>query len=313
MVVMPVFVPVFMPVLVLVLIVVVIIIVVVLPGTALDFRNPGSGSSHLVEIELAGIDELVQIHVTEIALQDFSAGVQGGDYLLHAREFFRLDGRSFVEQHYVAELYLFYHQALQILFAYVRLLKGIAAGELALHPQGVNHGNDAVQFGIDELLGAYLGHRADGLGDGAGFADAAGFDHYVIELVHLAELGELRHKVHLQGAADASVLQGHQRIVGITHDAALLYELGIDIHFADVIHYDGELDSFLICKDAVKGCLAASQVSGHQKYRYLLFFQINCHFVTQEFSTLKSKHCSTDNSTYAVTEARDGGRRGSRP
>ena len=116
--------------------------------------------------------------------------------------------------------------------------------------------------------------------DGSRFADAAGFYHYVVEPVEAAEVAELRNQVHLQSAAYATVLKCYQTVVRASDNAALLYQVGIYVDLADVVDDYGELDSFLVCEDAVqKGGLAAPEVSGHKKDRDLLFFVIDCHNV----------------------------------
>ena len=256
---------------------IVIIIVIVV---AFYFGYPGSAGCHLLEVELAGINKFVEIHISVIALHYIYTWIQGLDYLLLAGEFLWLHLGGFVQQHHVAELYLLYHQALQVFIVDVGATESIAAGKLALHAKGVNYCDYAVQFGIDELLRAKLRNAAYGLCNGTGLADAAGFDNDVVELVHLAEFGELRHKVHLEGAADATVLQGHQTVVGAAHYAALFNQVGVYVHLADVVYDDGEFDSLFIGKDAVQESrLAASEVTGHEEYRNLFFFQCYCHFV----------------------------------
>ena len=60
------------------------------------------------------------------------------------------------------------------------------------------------------------------------------------------------HEVHLQGAADTAVLQGHQRVVLLVDDAALLDEVGVDVHLADIVDDDGETDAFFVLKDPVE-------------------------------------------------------------
>ena len=88
------------------------------------------------------------------------------------------------------------------------------------------------------------------------------------------------HEVHLQRAADTAVLQSDERIVGAAHYASLFDQGGVDVHFADIVHYHGELDPFLIGEDAVQQrCLAAPEVTGDEKDRNLFFFQIYCHIV----------------------------------
>ena len=149
--------------------------------------------------------------------------------------------------------------------------------ELILQPQGIHHGDDAVQHGkpVQGCLGHEGGNGADGLCYGGGFADAAGLDDDVVELLHAGDVGQLLHEVHLQGTADAAVLQGYERFVLLAHYAPLGYEFGIDVHLPDVVDDDGKPDAALVLQDAVQqGCLAAAQITREQQDGYFFY----CHF-----------------------------------
>ena len=77
--------------------------------------------------------------------------------------------------------------------------------------------------------------------------------------MHASDVTQLLHEVHLQGTADASVLQGYQRVVLLSHDASLLYQVGIDVHLTNVVDDDGKLDAFLVLQNAIQKCgLAAA-------------------------------------------------------
>ena len=131
-----------------------------------------------------------------------------------------------------------------------------------------------------DILRAEHRQGADGLGDRGRLADAAGLDDDVVELPHRGDFGQLCHEVHLQGAADAPVLQGHEAVVRLADDAALLDEVRVDVHFADVIDDDGELDTFLVGKDPVQERgLAAPEISGDKEHRDLFLFQFDSHII----------------------------------
>ena len=95
------------------------------------------------------------------------------------------------------------------------------------------------------------GNRADGLGDGAGLADAAGFNHNVVEALHGSNILQLLHQVHLQGTTNATILQGNEAVVLLTHNTALLNEACIDVHLTYIVHDNCKADSFLIGKNTV--------------------------------------------------------------
>ena len=111
----------------------------------------------------------------------------------------------------------------------------------------------------------------DGLRDGRRLADAARLDGDVVEALHAGDFLQLRHEVHLQRAADAAVLQGHEAVVRLPHDAALLDQVRVDIHFAQVIDDHRELDAATVRQDPVQERrLPAPQVAGDQQHRQCL-------------------------------------------
>ena len=89
-------------------------------------------------------------------------------------------------------------------------------------------------------------------------ADAAGLYHDIVEAVERDDVLQLLHEVHLQRAADTTVLQGHQRVVLLVHDTSLLYKACIDVHLPDIVYDDGELDTLLVLKDTVEQCRLAA-------------------------------------------------------
>ena len=96
-------------------------------------------------------------------------------------------------------------------------------------------------------------------------AYSAGFYYYVVELVLAYNVVELFHKVHLQRAADAAVLQCHKAVVLLSDYAPFFNQVCIDVHFADVVYDDSELNAFLVGKYVVNQCgFPASEVSGKQ-------------------------------------------------
>ena len=196
--------------------------------------------------------------------------LQLAQYSLYAGKLFGSDLRSLVEENLVAELHLLYDEAGEVFLTDVVLCEVVASGKLVLEAQCVNDGDDGVEFGnafsgevgIDARIGA------DGLCDWSRLADAACFDDNIVEALLRHDVAELLYEIHLQCAADASVLKSHEIVVLLSHNATLLDECGVDVHFADVIDDDGELDALLIGKYTVEECcLSASKISGEQKHR----------------------------------------------
>ena len=247
---------------------------------SLNGGNPGGRCSHGVKIEHARIDELVQVYISVVALQHLGAGVDALHNALELAQLFRGNIGRLVQQHDVAEFNLLNDQALQVVFADVFLLQGSTAFELVLHAQGVHHRGNAVH--VRKTVGYRLRsqgrHGADGLGNGSRLADTAGFNHNVIELAGGHQVGQLGHQVHLQGAADATVLQGHQAVVRGAHNATFLHQVCINVHLANVVHNNGELNALLVGQNAIqKRSLSASQIPGEQQHRRFFSIKSNVH------------------------------------
>ena len=106
---------------------------------------------------------------------------------------------------------------------------------------------------------------ADGLCNGRGFANARCLYDDIVKAFRLHQVAQLKHEVHLQRAADTTVLQCHQRFVLLVHYTAFLYQVGIDVHLADVVDDNGKAYTFFVIKDTVEqGSLAAAQVSSDE-------------------------------------------------
>ena len=175
-----------------------------------------------------------------------------------------------VEQDDVAELYLLYDKVLYVFFCYLIARQSLSVAKLVLHPQSVHHGDYAVEPCEAILPVAWLHGRdgADGLGYGGRFADAACLYDDIVKLLHGSYLAELLHEVHLQSAADASVLQGYEALVLLSHHTTLLYECGVDIHLSYVVDDDGKFYTLFIAEYAIEQCgLSAAEVSCQQQHR----------------------------------------------
>ena len=232
-----------------------------------DFANPSGRGGCPCEVEEMGVDELVQFHVAIVTFDDFRSRLEGMDDVTDALPFGRFHFRGLVQQHKVAEFYLLDDKVLDVFFADVLAGQVVAAGKFTLQAECVDNGYDAVQFGCSIACVGFSHARdgADGLRNRFRLADTAGFDDDVVEAVHLQDIVQLFHQVHLQGAADASVLERYQAVVFLAHDASFLDKVGIDVHFTDVVHDDGELDAPFVGKDVVyQGCFPATQITGQE-------------------------------------------------
>ena len=240
----------------------VVIIIVIVVVDAFELADPGGGCGHVLEIEGAGAEYAREVEIGIVALYDGSFGLDCANDGAYACGLFGGDFRYFVEYYYVAELNLLYDEALDVLFADVGALQGVAAGKFAAQAQGVDHRGHAVEAWKH---GAGCGRQklrdgTDGLGYGRGFADAAGFDDYVVEVARGGQFGELLSEVHLEGAADASVLKRHEvgGIFGCAHDAAFADERCVDVDLAYVVDDDGKADAAFVGEYTVEECCLAA-------------------------------------------------------
>ena len=268
-------------VLMLIIVVVIIVVIILLLMRFLHLVNPCSRGGHPVEVEHTRVDDFGEVYIAVVALYNLCHGLYGLENALDALPLFRLHLRSLVEENDVAELNLLDNEVFDILLADIVFHEVVAGPELIFHAQCVDHGDDAVDDGhpvVNELR-SHGGNGADGLCDGSRFADAAGLDDDIVEALHLHDILQLLHEIHFKCAADASVLQCHEAVVFLVYDTPLLYKVRINVHFADIIHDDGEFYAALIGENAVeKRCLSAAQITGEQQYRYIFA----CHIIFEK-------------------------------
>ena len=211
-----------------------------------------------------GIDDEVEVYISIVALKDFCLRLDGADNLLQMLQLLRLYFCRLVQQDDVAELHLLDNERCQVFLIDILLHQVGTVGKFIFHAEGIYHGNDAVeaQDAVLDVLRTERWDGADGLGDRSWLADTACLNYDIVEALHVYDFLQLLHEVHLQSAADATVLQGNERIVFLTYHATFLYQCRINVHLADIIYDDSELDTFLICQNLVEqGCLAAAQIA----------------------------------------------------
>ena len=153
------------------------------------------------------IDEATEVDISIIAFNDFGLWLKGAHHALDVGEFIGTHFGGLVEENDIAELYLLDDEVFDVLFVKVGLGEGFAAAKLVLETQGIDHGDDAVETRSTESRSRYAERRdrADGLGDGGGFADAAGLDYDIVEFSHGHDVLDLFYEIHFEGAAYATV------------------------------------------------------------------------------------------------------------
>lgn len=241
------------------------VFVVVEVGAGFYFLDPGGGGCHLVEVEHGGVEDAVEVDVAVVAFYDFGFSLEVADDLAELGELVWGDFGGFVEEDDVAEFDLLDDEVGDVVFVGGGVGEVESVLEFVAHAEGVDDGEDAVEAweGVGREVGGLGGDGDDGLGDGFGLADAAGFDDDVVEAVGEGDVAELVDEVEFEGAADAAVLEWDEAVVGLSDDAALLDEGGVDVDLSDVVDDDGEADALTVGEEAVEECgFAAAEVAG---------------------------------------------------
>ena len=90
------------------------------------------------------------------------------------------------------------------------------------------------------------------------------------------DVAQLFHEVHFQRAANATVLQGHEALFLLPHDSAFLYQIGINVHFANIVDDDSKLYTSLIIENTIQQRgLSAAQITREQQNGYFFHFHKN--------------------------------------
>jgi hypothetical protein len=264
----------FVMVLLVVVMVVMLILVfflVVIVVVSFKLIDPSGRGGHFVEVECIGVQNAIEVDVAVVAIDDFGFGLYGVDDFADAAQLSGFHFGGFVEQNDVAEFYLLYDKVLYVVLSQAGAKEVFAAAELVLHTQCVDDGDDAIHYrdSVANVFRPHCGDGADGLSDGLRLAYAAGLDDNVVEAVLAGYVAQLLNEVHLQGAADASVLQGYEAFVLFVNDAAFLYEISVYVNLAYIVDYYGETYASFVAKNAVeKCCFATAKIAGQQQYGY---------------------------------------------
>lgn len=139
-----------------------------------------------------------------------------------------------------------------------------------MKPEGIHDSDDAIEARdtIADSCGTHRRDRADGLSNRFRFADAACLNHDIIETVAFHKVEKLVHEVHLEGAANAAVLEGNEIVVALSFETVACNEACIDVYFADIIDDYGKADSFSVVEYFIeKRGLAASEIACDQQDR----------------------------------------------
>ena len=246
--------------LMLMLVLVFMLMLIMLLMRFLQLFYPCCRCGHLVKNKLMGVEQTLKVYVSIVARDNLCFRLDSANDLAHMQQFVSAHLRCFVQQDGVTKLYLLYDEVLNVLIINIFLCESIAALKLVAHAKGVNNRHDTVEtrHAVFYILRTERRERAYGLCYRCRLTDAARLDNDIIETFHGNDIVKLLHKIHLQCAADTSVLQSHKAIVLLVHNATLLNEVCIDINLSYVVHNDGKLNAFLVCENAVEQCCLAA-------------------------------------------------------
>ena len=220
------------------------------------------------------IYQLIYIHIGIIAFYNLGGGLQCVKYLLDTSQLFGLNLGSLIQQYDITEFYLLNNKILYILFVNMLTCKFVATSEFALKTKRIDHGYYAIKtaHSVLNISTTHLRNRTNGLSYRFRFADAARLNNDVIETLHLHKVEYLFYEVHLQCAADTSVLQCHKAIIFLAYNTTLLNEVGINVNLAYIVYYNRELYSFLVSENMVyQSSLSTAQITGQEQYRNVFF------------------------------------------
>ena len=201
------------------------------------------------------IKDLVKLHIAVVALIDLGLRLDSFDDGFKMLQIIGRDHISLIEQDNVTELNLLDDETLEVVLAHVRFLQGIAKAELIAHAERIDNSHDGIKTRhsvLHDLLRDHLRISRDGLGDRCRLADTRGLNDDIVELLLIDDIVELLHEIHLQRAADATVLKSYERVIPLTDDTAVLDERRVDVHLADIIDDNGKLNAFLILQYAIQ-------------------------------------------------------------
>ncbi len=178
---------------VLVVFIIVIIVFLYITVMILNFLNPGSRSSHFIEVEHVGIQQSVKVYVAVVTLYDLGLGLNGTDNLTDSSQLMRRYLRSLVQQDDVAELNLLDNKILNIILLEVGAKEVAAVAKLIAHAQCVYYCCYAIHYRhtFADIFQAHGGNRANGLRYRSWLTNSAGFYHYIVKPLLAGDVTQL--------------------------------------------------------------------------------------------------------------------------
>ena len=238
-----------------------------------EFLGPSGGVADLFEVELLSVQDILHFDLAVVRLDHLGFGLQCTHHGLHVFQVGFGQTINLIHHDRVAELNLLDEEVCDVFFFEILIEQLLSTGEFVGEASNVNNGHDVVQVAGERASVAALelgaGH-ANSLSDRNGFANAACFNQNVVEFAHFQQFGNLFQKVGLQTAANAAVRQRNDLSGIFLGDVSALFdERLVDVHFANVVHDDGDMVTLLVIKYKVEeGGFSGSEVTGEQRNRY---------------------------------------------
>ena len=130
---------------IMVMMVLFLFVMVIFVNISIQLLYPCGGGSDLVEVEIVGVQNLADCHLTMSSLNDLRLGLKRADDLSDIDQLFLGDEVDLVEDDGVAELDLLDQQVLDILVVDIVIQESAAAAEFTTQTSRVNDGHDVVQ------------------------------------------------------------------------------------------------------------------------------------------------------------------------
>ena len=255
------------------MLVLVFVFVLVVVFGILDFLYPSSTRSHSVEVKHVRVENALKLDLSIVAVYNLRLRLDIVENLSYTHELVGTHFAYLIEQDYVAKLNLLNDKVGDVLLG-----EGVARQvetrvELVLQTQRIYYRADTVErryminlYRVSLAVSYALLVGTDSLRYGCRLADAAGLDDYIVETLTLYDVAHLLYEIHLERAADTTILECYERIVLLVDDSTLLYEVSVDVDLADVVDDYGKSDAAVVVEYAVEqGSLAAAQISGNKQ------------------------------------------------
>ena len=174
----------------------------------LHLLHPCRRRSNGVKVEVGLAYQLLYIYITVVAFYYLCLRLKRTQYLLRPLQFALCNLRSLVQKNDIAEFYLLNHKILYIILRDVLLQEILSAFKLVAQTQRIHHADNTVQpcNAVAHIFRPHLRHSAYSLCYWHRLAYSRRLDDDIVKLLHLHQVLQLLHQIHLKRTAYTSVL-----------------------------------------------------------------------------------------------------------